>query len=304
LGRGSPFHSLGPTRAPADVPLTLPSSMKHQNLRAVTASLLLFASQISSAASVSIDPGPTPIEVRLTGTIEAGDAQSLLTHLRRAPSLPWRLVLDSPGGSLLESLKIAELVERTRLETHVSADRICASACFFIFLSGAARFATGSEAMLDSGYRRALLDSSGRFTFPGFVGIHRPYEVQMTSPSMSQIRIMRSVTAHLESKLLSRRLTDLMMSRPSNDVYWLTDTDLEEISRHPPHIEEFLIHRCKYDRNSWSRETAQFQAGNRERAAQIQAERMKSEQCQATELLRLQSEGHGLIRGGWEPKLR
>ena len=41
-----------------------------------------------------------------------------------------------------------------------------------------------------------------------------------------------------------------MMSRPSNDIYWLTEADLREIGEYPPEIEEFLIQKCGYNRNA------------------------------------------------------
>jgi len=59
---------------------------------------------------------------------------------------------------------------------------------------------------------------------------------------------MRQVQNYLESQMVSRRLIDLLMSRPSNDIYWMTDDDFEELGEYRPEVEEFLIKRCGYVR--------------------------------------------------------
>ena len=60
---------------------------------------------------------------------------------------------------------------------------------------------------------------------------------------------MRKVTSYLEYHIVPRRIIDLMMSRPSNDIYWLTDGDIDELGNFPPALEELYITKCGYSRN-------------------------------------------------------
>jgi len=59
---------------------------------------------------------------------------------------------------------------------------------------------------------------------------------------------------------VSQHLIDEVMSRPSNDTYWLNYKDLESIGEYDPGLEEALISACGYVRISkmtaqdWSRE--------------------------------------------------
>lgn len=95
------------------------------------------------------DPLPNRLYLNMTGEIVAGDAQKLKEGLGHYDHIRFRelvVYLDSPGGSLAESLEIAEIL-RTRPEivrTHIgglgdtSAD--CASACVFVFAAGNLRY--------------------------------------------------------------------------------------------------------------------------------------------------------------------
>ena len=53
------------------------------------------------------------------------------------------LVLNSPGGSVLEGVAIAETVFDRKIKTYIRKNQICASACAFIFLSGETRYSLG-----------------------------------------------------------------------------------------------------------------------------------------------------------------
>ena len=103
----------------------------------------------------------------------------------------------------------------------------CVSACFLIFLAGDFRVAQGAI-------------KGQRFSAPlGYVGLHRPFinsPDEKTSSQSSPKEIMRKVAAYLDKKMVPRRLVDIMMSRPSNDIYWLSDDDLDEIGENPPTV--------------------------------------------------------------------
>ncbi len=59
---------------------------------------------------------------------------------------------------------------------------------------------------------------------------------------------MRRFRSHLASKQVPQHLVDEMMARPSNDIYWLRDRDLELIGPYSAGDEEALIARCGYKR--------------------------------------------------------
>ena len=94
-------------------------------------------------------------DLYLTGTIQVGDDLLLKTAHQEAPLR--RLVLvNSPGGTLVTSLRIAAWVEELRLNTVVAGH--CLSACSLVFMAGEHRQFAQSQ--------------------PGWthlIGIHGPY---------------------------------------------------------------------------------------------------------------------------------
>jgi hypothetical protein len=79
----------------------------------------------------------------LDGDIADGDGdavEALMKETNDSGKLVAALRLDSLGGSLAESVKIAELVQRTKIAVVVGARGRCASACFLIFAAGNEKF--------------------------------------------------------------------------------------------------------------------------------------------------------------------
>ena len=63
-----------------------------------------------------------------------------------------------------------------------------------------------------------------------------------------QQQLMSRIRQYLGAENVPQMLVDAMMSRPSTDVYWLTDDDLESLGEYSPAYEELLIAKCGYDR--------------------------------------------------------
>ena len=59
--------------------------------------------------------------------------------------------------------------------------------------------------------------------------------------------------------MVPRRLIDIMMTRPSSDIYWLKGDDLKQLGQFSPEIEEYFIQKCGYDRN-WQEKLAMANA--------------------------------------------
>ncbi|MDB9851656.1 hypothetical protein OAC62_01780 [Amylibacter sp.] len=62
------------------------------------------------------------------------------------------LVLESPGGIVLEGVLIAETVFDRKIKTYIRKNQNCASACAFIFLSGETRYSLGELGVHQIGY--------------------------------------------------------------------------------------------------------------------------------------------------------
>src|SRR5881628_107579 len=50
--------------------------------------------------------------------------------------------LNSPGGALLEAVKIADVIRYCKIATVVPNGQTCASACFIIFAAGGEKYAS------------------------------------------------------------------------------------------------------------------------------------------------------------------
>lgn len=202
-----------------------------------------------SAFSGTLIPTSPYGEFSYTGEISNGDAEKMVrafsTLAKRLPQM--RLILDSPGGSVEEAFKVASVVKALHLAVRVRPGGICASACFFVFLAADLREADGGDIAYDPAYIQK-----------GRVGLHRPFlnaaaldHLSATDARNQQKNAAKRVVAYLQDEALPQRLIDSMMTRPSNDIYWMTHADLQQIGAYPPALEELLIARCGYTRHLW-----------------------------------------------------
>lgn len=189
--------------------------------------------------------------LNIVGEIRSGDAERIaqlsVDQVIKKKRRIGYVYLNSPGGDVAEAIQIADLVAGMRPDVIVSKGGICASSCFLIFLAGHERIASWVP---DNGSMPTAEQRAKRF---GLVGIHRPY---LRAPSgdvesvKRQEELMRKFRSHLSSKQVPQYLVDEMMARPSNDIYWLKDRDLELIGPFSAGDEEALIARCGYKRTA------------------------------------------------------
>lgn len=204
--------------------------------------LIVFNIDLSRAAEIRIDK---KYDVIFQGEIKQGDAERFALVIGEMPIIN-RLYVDSVGGHLIEAMRIAELVKKLNINLAVTKGGHCISACFFIFIEGFNKVFSSAN---DDG-TLPTKKYSNRY---GYVGIHRPY---LKSPqgdvasTKLQEAVMRKIKNHLENKMISNSLIEEMMSRPSNDIYWLTEKDSEKIGEYNPGDEEALISKCGYKRFS------------------------------------------------------
>lgn len=81
----------------------------------------------------------------ITGEIVPGDADRFLQSVRQANDsgeFVANVRLDSPGGNLLEGVKIADAIRFGKTSTNVGRTAVCASACFLMFAAGSTKNAS------------------------------------------------------------------------------------------------------------------------------------------------------------------
>lgn len=119
----------------------------------------------AQAAEISVlDLGEETGFATLTGEISSGDAASFA-----AATKPFRhviLVLDSPGGNLVEGLEIGRAVHERAMATGVGPGMVCASACALIWAAGNYKAMAPSSLI---GFHAAWEDLDGK-AVPSAVG--------------------------------------------------------------------------------------------------------------------------------------
>ncbi|MET4181719.1 hypothetical protein ABIB94_003820 [Bradyrhizobium sp. JR7.2] len=110
--------------------------------------LLLIAgfSSHSEAAEIKVGVGKSgQATVWITGEIIPGDADKFSQSVRQANDsgkFVANVRLDSPGGNLLEGVKIADAIRYGKTSTNVGKTAVCASACFLMFAAGSTKNAS------------------------------------------------------------------------------------------------------------------------------------------------------------------
>jgi len=202
--------------------------------KAILLLFVLVAVPVKAAEITTVDG-----RIRIDGEIQKGDLSKLMMQFIGLEDVK-RLFINSKGGDLKAALDIADFVRRNHIGVAVAERGYCASSCFFIFIAGYDRMAMGAND--DGSLPKRIPDSP-----MGFVGVHRPYYAEATAPK-KQEEMMENVKQRLSKDKVPQYLIEIMMSRPSNDIYWLSDRDLEMIGEFNPGDEEVLIRACGYKR--------------------------------------------------------
>jgi hypothetical protein len=96
--------------------------------------------QAASAGEVTVEQWRGHAVVKLTGVIDAGTADKFAQAADKVNPLPYGLpvlLLDSPGGNVIEALKISQLMDQHPFHTVVPDGAKCASACAsIVFIAG------------------------------------------------------------------------------------------------------------------------------------------------------------------------
>lgn len=116
-------------------------------------------------------------ELRLTGSIDLGSAERFAAEIEARGEYVQTVVLDSPGGSVVDALAIGSLIHEKGLATKVAAGSLCASSCPIVFASGAERIASPQAA----------------------IGVHQIYAAALSGDPQSALRVAGTAMSDAQS---------------------------------------------------------------------------------------------------------
>lgn len=237
--------------------------------------------------------------ILIEGPIVMGDAEKLRSVLIDKNKYVLQSVgiqIDSLGGDLIESIRMGELIYVTRSRVRVKGDGICASACFFIWINGSRRLASGYSNRSD--ISEADLRS-------GVVGLHRPYLTLRNETSASaqkQLDAMLAAADYLKKKMLPQEYIDIMMSKSSRDVYWLERKDLDRLGSMPMELEELYISKCGSASHAvLDAAISAADAGDKSTVRVLRKKYEKTQECEEEADRMAIDEGIKKLKGGWMP---
>lgn len=152
----------------------------------------------------------------LDGRIVPGTFLAVKEQLDDYPEMQF-LAFNSPGGSVIEGLSIARLVEERGITTLVTEGHSCFSSCSFIFFAGSARYVRGGQ-----------------------LGVHQFI-------GSGDEAIAQELVAEIYDTLLEFGISSHVMSRmfrtPSNQIYVFTEEELVnfEINRHTKPVTQATV---------------------------------------------------------------
>lgn len=191
---------------------------------------LLSFNELALAANVERVQGSSiGCTIKLTGTIVDGDAEKVNSVLAETEGEE-RVCFDSPGGSYLEGLEIAKVINEP---TGVDEGNRCESACFLAFMSGS------TDRLED----RLLL--ADRVMHPrAKVGFHAP-SLNVDSGSFSSDELNKAYQIALQSiaellKFREEQNGKRGRRAEKGEAFVFRDSLLEEMLRVPPQQMQYI----------------------------------------------------------------
>ncbi|AZB70277.1 hypothetical protein [Cereibacter sphaeroides] len=160
-----------------------------------------------------------------TGPVEQGDALRFEHMMEQLPKsshwdgVAWTISLESPGGDLLEGIRLGETFRRLEVSTAVQKSKTCASACAIAFLGGA------TSGAMSSGVRR-FLELGGRLGFHGY-----SVAQDLVGPAKETLDQARIINALIRDYAIRMGVTDIgfllgLFNTPPDDLEYI-DTPRE-----------------------------------------------------------------------------
>lgn len=165
--------------------------------------------------AITLEPGG---QLQLTGTFDIGSAERFAAEIAARGEYVETVVLDSPGGSVLDALAIGSLIHEKGLATKVVAGSLCASSCPVVFASGARRIASNEAA----------------------VGVHQIYAAALAGDPQSALRVAGTamsdaqtttarIIAHLTQSGVDPALWLHALETPPDQLYYFTPEEMQRL---------------------------------------------------------------------------
>ncbi|SLN67911.1 hypothetical protein ROJ8625_03497 [Roseivivax jejudonensis] len=147
---------------------------------------------------------------RLEGGIQPGDADRVATRLTEVSPAPDTLVLQSPGGSVTDALRLGRTLRERGIGTEVLAGEVCFSACPYLLVGGTTRTVEAD----------------------GAVGVHQHYFGESTIlPARFAVEDIQRGQAEVMTYLSDMGIDPMMMTHalatPPDEIYVLLPEELE-----------------------------------------------------------------------------
>ena len=227
------------------------SNVRHhepnQTMRRIIPAVLFAVAAYADAASIGIgrtDNGRNLSGILIEGQIVAGDFEKFQSQVLRRENIDpvW---LASPGGDVVEAMKIGELVRELKLSVWApskngllfptigsASNSVCASACFYIYAAGV--------------QRRGEV-----------VGIHRPYfsPSALSKSSLNEAANAQAAALELSRAFLARAgvpasIVERIGTIASDKISWLAESDLATLNGFIPEFDEWFRAKCATSPNT------------------------------------------------------
>lgn len=227
----------------------------HRRFLLISMLILLISSSSILAAVTENEVCVDRTCIVIEGEIVAGDFDRFRSLVSRS-SLPISVSIDSPGGDLVEAMKIGRLIRESFFSVSAPSDQdsygSCYSACFLIWVSGIHRV-------------------GGR----GRLGVHRPRFDQEYFANLSAKeadaqykRLLQELRAYMKTMDVPESIIERVFSISSGDLHVLTNEEFFLLwgrDGYVPSISEWLYSKCgEITEQEWADlEDLNAQAGTR-----------------------------------------
>lgn len=171
--------------------------------------VLLIYSASFSAADVEVNLHDEYTFFTISGDIEKGDFDNfrMLVEATKDNSNYHFLALSSPGGNVVEAMKIGELVYNKKMTTIVPEKQDCASACALIWLAGRQKLATVQSR----------------------IGFHQSYFIGSNGKSEVSVSANALVGFYLAKINASPKIVEYVTSATPENMEWLTFSEAKAL---------------------------------------------------------------------------
>lgn len=210
---------------PKSQTLSILSTLRQRLARATIAVAMLGTATATTASAATFSLAQTgkadTFAVLMTGPIIPGDAERLKSAVAQAkPDQKLVLMLDSPGGAVVEGMQLGRFVHEKRLITIVPSGRNCESACSFVFLAG--RNAAGHPT-------RILMKDAQLGLHQTRMASGNPNEVITEAKSLQRQSDVQTAIAEISTYFrelsIPFEFMNMMLSAPPTGMYYLRELD-------------------------------------------------------------------------------